>query len=141
MIFLLTNKEEEISLSYLPIIISIVWGLKKQVQPGESLANTDGKSTLNQQIQLDSIFISLDKFADCTYLSHRDRDNPNPGDDSSPAMAVIQFDCDCDCCDGCDCDCAVVAGEPNGHQSLPLPYIWLINTWGSKSNKMETQVG
>lgn len=68
-----------------------------------------------------------------TYLSHRGRDNPNPGDDSSPAMAVIQFDCDCGC--GCDCDCAVVAGEPNGHQSLPLPYIWLINTWATKSNK------
>lgn len=67
----------------------------------------------------------------CTYLSHRGRDNPNPGDDSSPAMAVIQFDCDC----GYGCDCAVVAGEPNGHQSLPLPYIWLINTWATKSNK------
>jgi len=52
-----------------------------------------------------------------THLSHRVHDNPNPGDGSSPAMAVIQFDC--------GCDCATVAGEPNGHQSLPLPYIWL----------------
>jgi len=52
-----------------------------------------------------------------THLSHRVHGNPNPGDGSSPAMAVIQFDC--------GCDCATVAGEPNGHQSLPLPYIWL----------------